>query len=113
MEGVMSWYQFAVFVFAMIMVNVLTQAVVRGFFGYNDKGGNGDNGKRYVNQQTFSYKIDDIVKSICELRDEMKDKVHENVCQVKMEKLEVIISEIRKRLDSIEAKLDKMIHERQ
>ncbi len=112
MEGVMSWYQFAVFVFAMIMVNVLTQAVVRGFFG-SDKGGNGDNGKRYVNQQTFSYKIDDIVKSICELREEMEDKVHENVCQVKMEKLEVIISEIRKRLDSIEAKLDKMIHERQ
>jgi len=112
MEGVMSWYQFAVFVFAMIMVNVLTQAVIRGFFGYGDKGGNGKDGKGYVNHQTFSYKVDDIMKALCSLKEEVGDMVHTEVCQAKMDKLEVVIAEIRKRLDSIEAKLDRMLQER-
>jgi len=107
MEGVMSWYQFAVFVFAMIMVNVLTQAVIRGFFGHDNKG---SNGKGYVNHQTFSYKVDDIMKALCSLKEEVGDMVHAEVCQAKMDKLEVVIAEIRKRLDSIEAKLDKMLN---
>jgi len=112
MEGVMSWYQFAVFVFAMIVVNVLVQAVIRGFWGHSDKGNNGRSSKGYVNHHTFSYKVDDIMKSICSLRQEVDEKVNEDVCQARMEKLEVMIMEIRKRLDSIEAKLDKMLQER-
>jgi hypothetical protein len=111
MEGVMSWYQFAVFVFAMIMVNVFTQAVIRGFWGQGNKESNGKNGKGYVNHQTFSYKIDDVMKNVCALKQELEDKVHEDVCLARMEKLEVVISEIRKRLDSIEAKLDRILHE--
>jgi len=112
MEGVMSWYQFAVFVFAMIVVNVLVQAVIRGFWGHSDKGNDGKGGRSYVNHQMFSYKVDDIMKSICSLRQEVDEKVNEDVCQARMEKLEVMIMEIRKRLDSIEAKLDKMLQER-
>jgi uncharacterized protein YceH (UPF0502 family) len=112
MEGVMSWYQFAVFVFAMIIVNLLTQAVIRGFWGQGNKESNGKNGKRYVNHQTFSYRIDDVMKNVCALKQELEDKVHEDVCLARMEKLEAVVSEIRKRLDSIEAKLDKMLHER-
>jgi hypothetical protein len=110
MENVMSWYQFAVFAFAMILVNVLTQAVIRGFFGHGDKGGNSKDGKGYVNHQTFSYKVDDIMKALCSLRQEMESMVCEDVCQARMEKLEVMIVEIRKRLDSIEAKLDKVLN---
>jgi uncharacterized protein YceH (UPF0502 family) len=113
MGEVMTWYQFAVFVFAMIMVNVLTQAVIRGFWGQGNKESNSKNDKRYVNHQTFSYKIEDVMKNVCSLRQELEDKVHEDVCLARMEKLEVIISEIRKRLDSIEAKLDRMLHEKE
>jgi uncharacterized protein YceH (UPF0502 family) len=112
MENVMSWYQFAVFAFAMILVNVLTQAVIRGFFGHDDKRGNGKDGKEYVNHQTFSYKVEDIMKALCSLREEVGDMVDVEVCQAKMDKLEVVIAEIRKRLDSIETKLDKMLQER-
>jgi hypothetical protein len=115
----MSWYQFAVFVFAMIVVNVLVQAVIRGFWGHSDKGHSdkghsdkGHNGRGYVNHQMFSYKVDDIMKALCSLKEEVGDMVHEDVCQAKMDKLEVVIAEIRKRLDSIEAKLDKMLQER-
>jgi RNA 3'-terminal phosphate cyclase len=44
------------------------------------------------------------------LRQEMENMVYEDVCQARMEKLEVMIVEIRKRLDSIEAKLDKVLN---
>jgi uncharacterized protein YceH (UPF0502 family) len=110
MEGVMSWYQFAVFVFAMIVVNVLVQAVIRGFWGHGERGNGNKDSKRYVNHHTFSYKVDDMSKAICSLRQELDEKVNEDVCQARMDKLEVMVVEIRKRLDSIEAKLDKMLN---
>jgi len=113
MEGVMSWYQFAVFVFAMIIVNLLTQAVLRGFWGHNNnKGNDSKSSKNYVNHQMFSYKVDDIMGAICSLRQEVDEKVNEDVCRARMEKLEVMIVDIRKRLDSIEDKIDKVVSKR-
>jgi hypothetical protein len=105
----MSWYQFAVFVFAMIVVNLLTQAVIRGFWEHSNKGNDGKSGKGYVNHQTFSYRVEDIMRDICSLKQEMEDMVHEGVCRARMEKLEVVVAEIRRRLDSIEAKIDKIL----
>ena len=107
MEGVMSWYQFAVFVFAMIIVNVLVQAVIRGFWGHSET--SSDSNKGYVDHHTFSYKVEDIMKTVCSLKQELGDMVHEEICQAKMDKLEVVIAEIKKRLDSIETKIDKML----
>jgi hypothetical protein len=110
MEGVMSWYQFAVFVFAMIVVNVLTQAVVRGFFGGSGKGVDGkDSESVFVNRHTFSTKVDDILREICYLRNGLKERVSEDVCEARMDKLEAVVEEIKKRLDSIEAKIDKVL----
>jgi hypothetical protein len=111
-EGVMSWYQFAVFVFAMIMVNVLTQAVIRGFFGSSNKDSNGKLVKgsdMYVSQQIFTNKIEDMLREICYLRNGLNDRVSEDVCEARMGKLEAVVEEIKKRLDSIEAKIDKVL----
>ena len=110
MEGVMSWYQFAVFVFAMIVVNVLTQAVIRGFFGGSGKGvDRKDSEGMFVNRHTFSTKVDDILREICYLRNGLNDRVSEDVCEARMDKLEAVVEEIKKRLDSIEAKIDKVL----
>jgi len=106
----MTWEQFAVFVFAMIMVNVLTQAVIRGFFGVHGKDNNGKNSDSvFYNRYTFSTKVDDMLKEISYLKNALNDKVCEDVCEARMDKLEAVIEEIKKRLDSIEKKIDKVL----
>jgi len=109
-DNVMTWQQFAVFVFAMIVVNVLTQAVVRGFFGGSGNDGNGKDGESvFVNRHTFSTKVEDILREICYLRNGLNDRVSEDVCEARMDKLEAVVEEIKKRLDSIEMKIDKVL----
>jgi hypothetical protein len=110
MENVMSWYQFAVFAFAMIIVNILTQAVIRGFFGGGNKEGDGKGGDgMHMNRNAFSAKIDALSKEICYLRNGLEDRVSEDLCEARMAKLEAVVEEIKRRLDSIEAKIDKVL----
>jgi hypothetical protein len=112
MEGVMSWYQFAVFVFAMLMVNVLTQAVIRGFFGNNRNGNEklakGHNGM-HVSHQIFTTRVDDMLREVCYLKNALNERVSEDLCEARMDKLEAVVEEIKKRLDSIETKIDKVL----
>jgi tetrahydromethanopterin S-methyltransferase subunit G len=98
----------------MIGVNVGSQLMLRGLFG----GGNRvsgkedskeDDGSAYVTQQVVSNRISDIWREINYLRCEMEKRVSESICEARMDKLEDVIEEIKKRLESIEGKIDRIL----
>jgi hypothetical protein len=110
----MSWEQFVIFVFAMLITNVLSHALIRGFFErnitvkrYEESEESDSDG--FTVQQVVSNRISDIWRELNYLRSEIEKKVNESVCEVRMEKLEVVIEEIKKRLESIEGKIDRIL----
>jgi tetrahydromethanopterin S-methyltransferase subunit G len=114
----MSWEQFAVFVLAMVAVNVGSHLMIRGLFGGNAKGsgkedGKEDDGSMYATQQVVSNRISDIWREINYLRCEMEKRVSESICEARMEKLEDVIEEVKRRLESIEGKIDRMLGKRE
>jgi hypothetical protein len=110
----MTWEQFIFTITAVAVSNVLAQVALKGLFGNKEAGKDGNEG------QILSGRIDDVRRDIDCLKKELESKVGKEYCELAKGKIEDVIEEIWRKLETIEKslldlviKVDRILQERE